>query len=448
LLPPKAPSLSPVGLALAGWSAFLLAGLLFLALAWSVTARSSLVALDESVSQWLHAHASPALVAFFLAVTHLNSTFGIAVWSAAFAAVLARLREKYWMLTLALAVGGGMLLNLLLKAAYERMRPRFDLPVLELESFSFPSGHTAAAVLFYGVLAAFLVSRTRERAKRVACVAVAVAAVVLVAFSRVYLGAHFLSDVVAAACSSIAWLALCLSAGHALVRRRLRLRWILAGVVGLVTAACAVILPLEDWSGELQHMLEEQGPVTGLLVFCAANVLGTLLLVPAWIFPLVAGAALGFGWGLAASLAGAAASALAAFLIARYLARGRIERRVSRHPAFAPVNEAVKRKPWTTVALMRMSPVLPSGMKSYCFGLMQLDTWTYLGASLAGMLPGILLKVYVGAAGRDALASGGAGKWALFAAGIGATVALAWMMKRVVTERHLLGKETFNGGIR
>ncbi|MGQ0652969.1 MAG: phosphatase PAP2 family protein [Betaproteobacteria bacterium] len=118
------------------------------------------------------------------------STIGIALWSLALAAVLARLREWYWMLTLALAVGGGMLVNLLLKGAYERMRPRFDLPVLELSSYSFPSGHTAAAVTFYGVLAAFLVSRTRERAERAACVAVAVAAVVLVAFSRVYLGAH------------------------------------------------------------------------------------------------------------------------------------------------------------------------------------------------------------------------------------------------------------------
>lgn len=221
---PHPHSLSPRGLAIAGWSAFALAGGLFLAIAWNVAAGTSLVALDARLAQWLHAHATPAFTAFMLAVTHLNSTVAVTLWSVAFAVLLARLRERYWIFTLALSVGGAMLLNLLLKAAYERVRPRFDDPLLELGTYSFPSGHTAAAVAFYGVLAAFLVSRFYDTRRRVACVAAAVAAVVLVAFSRLYLGAHYLSDVVAAVCSSTAWLVLCLAGGHALVRGRLRRR--------------------------------------------------------------------------------------------------------------------------------------------------------------------------------------------------------------------------------
>ncbi|HZO01911.1 MAG TPA: phosphatase PAP2 family protein, partial [Burkholderiales bacterium] len=156
---PHPRSLSPRGLAIAGWSAFVLAGCLFLAIAWNVTANTALVALDARVAHWLHEHGRPSLIAFLLAVTHLNSTVAITVYSVIFGAVLARLRERAWMLTLALSVGGAMLLNLLLKAAYERVRPRFDDPLLELGTYSFPSGHTAAAVAFYGVLAAFLVSR-------------------------------------------------------------------------------------------------------------------------------------------------------------------------------------------------------------------------------------------------------------------------------------------------
>lgn len=441
---PHPPSLSPRALALVGWSAFLLAGLLFLALAWSVSTRSPLVALDEGLARWFDAHAHPALVAFLLGVTHLNSTFGIAVWSIAFAGVLARLREWYWMLTLALAVGGGMLVNLILKAAYERMRPRFDLPVVELSSYSFPSGHTAAAVAFYGVLAAFLVSRTRERAKRAACVAVAIGAVALVAFSRVYLGAHYLSDVIAAACSSTAWLVLCLASGHALVRGRLSGRWIALAASGLALLAMGVVLPLQDWSLRLEDALQAMDLATGLAVFCALNVIGTLLLIPAWVFPLVAGAVFGFGWGLFASLAAAAVGALAAFVLSRTIARPWVERR----RGFAAVKDAIERKPWTTVALLRLSPVMPSGLKSYFFGATRLDWGTYLGASLAGMLPGILLKVYVGAAGRDALSHGGTAKWVLFAAGIAATLALAWLMRRVVGERHLLDEGHLNGGVR
>jgi undecaprenyl-diphosphatase len=88
-----------------------------------------------------------------------------------------------------------------------------------LDSYSFPSGHTAGAVLFYGVLAAFLVSRYYSRRIRIAIVATAIFAVMLVALSRMYLGAHYLSDVAAASLSSAAWLVVCLSAVHALVRR-------------------------------------------------------------------------------------------------------------------------------------------------------------------------------------------------------------------------------------
>ena len=216
---PRPHSLSPLGLAIAGWLAFLVAGATFIALAWNVSAREPIVEIDEMVSRWLAHRRSPGAVSFFLVVTQVHSLAAIAAWSVLFAAVLARLREWYWMLSLALAVAGGMALNWMLKLAYERARPRLDDPLLTLTTFSFPSGHTAAATVFYGVLAAFLVSRVRAPRLRVAIVAVAVGMVALVAFSRVYLGAHYLSDVLAAACSSTVWLVLCLSAGHHLARR-------------------------------------------------------------------------------------------------------------------------------------------------------------------------------------------------------------------------------------
>ena len=216
---PHPHSLSPRALAIAGWAAFLGAGALFFAIAWNVSARSSLAALDVQVAMWLHAHATPALTAILLAVTQLHSTVAVTVLSVVFAVALARLRERYWILTLACSVGGAMLLNLLLKQAYERARPHFDDPLVTLGTYSFPSGHTTAAVAFYGVLAAFLVSRFYDRRLRAAIATGAIAMIALVAFSRLYLGAHYLSDVLAALCSSTAWLVLCLSGGHALARK-------------------------------------------------------------------------------------------------------------------------------------------------------------------------------------------------------------------------------------
>jgi membrane-associated phospholipid phosphatase len=219
---PHPRSLSPRALAIVGWSAFLIAGMIFLAIGWNVSTRAPLVFLDARIAAWLHERASPGLTQFMLAVTHAHSPAAIAALSLLFALVLARLREWYWMLTLALTVAGGFALNAVLKQAYERARPHFDDPLLTLETFSFPSGHTAGAVLFYGVLAAFLVSRYYGRLQRAACVIAALIALALVAFSRIYLGAHYLSDVLAAACSSTAWLVLCLAAVHGLVRRKMQ----------------------------------------------------------------------------------------------------------------------------------------------------------------------------------------------------------------------------------
>jgi len=156
-----------------------------------------------------------------LAISAAHGLGAVGLWSVTFAVLLARVRAWYWVLTLGLAVSGGMLLNLMLKTAYERARPHFDDPMVTLGTYSFPSGHTAGSTVFYGVLAAYLVSRHRDPRLRVIIVSGAVIAVTLVAISRMYLGAHYLSDVVAAAASSTVWLVLCLSGIHALVRRRM-----------------------------------------------------------------------------------------------------------------------------------------------------------------------------------------------------------------------------------
>ena len=90
---------------------------------------------------------------------------------------------------------------------------------------------------------------------------------------------------------------------------------------------------------------------------------------------------------------------------------------------------------WKIVVLLRMSPLLPSGLKSYFLGLTRLRLADYLTASIAGMTPGIVLKVYVGAAGRGALTEGGPLNWTIFGAGAAATVALAVLLGREARKR-------------
>jgi len=347
--------------------------------------------------------------------------------------MLARLKQWYWLLTLAVAVGGGMLVNVILKSAYERLRPRFDDPLLVLTSFSFPSGHTAGAVLFYGVLAAFLVSRFYDLRARAACIAGAVLAVTLVGLSRMVLGAHYFSDVLAAACASTVWLVLCLAGGHALVRKRLKLHWLVSAALVLLMIGTAVLVPDEWWS-RFEDQMEAMHPAVALLLFCAAYAVALLLLIPAWVFPVAAGVVFGFFWGVVAAMLAMALAALVGFLISRYLVRKRMERLAKRSDVFKAVGRAVAKEPRKIVALLRLAPVVPEGLKSYFLGLTRVRLEDYMLASLAGVAPDVLVKVYLGAAGRDVFAHGSALSWALLAAGILALLALTFVVGRRVRE--------------
>jgi uncharacterized membrane protein YdjX (TVP38/TMEM64 family) len=216
--------------------------------------------------------------------------------------------------------------------------------------------------------------------------------------------------------------------------RRRGLWWSAVGMAALA-AIVALLVPAQDWSELLRDALRGRALHAALLLFCAAYVVGTMLLLPAWIFPIAAGAAFGIGWGIAASAVSSVLSAVGAFLVARYLLRAPVERAAQRHPAFGALSRAVEREPFKVIALLRLSPVLTSGMKSYFLGLMRVRTAPYALASAVGMLPGIVLKVYVGHAGRGVLEGGGPLKWAMLAVGVAATIAMAVVVGKAVRRK-------------
>lgn len=211
--------------------------------------------------------------------------------------------------------------------------------------------------------------------------------------------------------------------------------WIALAGAALLALLVAAIAPVDDWEDMLEDSLEHMSLAEGLLVFCAIYVVGSLLLLPAWIFAVAAGAVFGIGWGLLGAVVSSTLAALAAYLIARYLLRQRFENVAKRNETFSAVDKAVRREPWKVVALLRMSPVLPSGLKSYFLGLTSVRPVPYLTASAVGMFPGLAIKVYVGHAGRDVLAGGGPIKWALLAVAIAATIVMGTIVSRMARKR-------------
>lgn len=191
----------------------------FGAIAEDVVSGDRITVVDVQFAEWLRAHARPTLTAWMLAITNLHSTLAVSFYAALAALWFAHQRQWRRVVTLALSLAGGMALNVAMKLAFHRARPVLDDPLLTLSSYSFPSGHVVGSTLFYGLLVAWVFVATPRVAWRLVALCMALLAIALVAFTRMYLGVHFLSDVGAAFAEGVAWLALSLSGLAELWRR-------------------------------------------------------------------------------------------------------------------------------------------------------------------------------------------------------------------------------------
>jgi len=185
-----------------------------------VVTGDPLTAVDREIAVWLHLHATPTLteaLKFISLLASLPVVTGICLIMALY---FVRERSRYRLLALMLTIPIGMLMNGMLKYAFHRSRPVWDDPIVVIQSFSFPSGHAMAATLLYGFLAASVVRKVQSWRWRVLAVLAAGLLIVLIGFSRLYLGVHYLSDVLAGMAAGAAWLALCLIAVGTLRRHR------------------------------------------------------------------------------------------------------------------------------------------------------------------------------------------------------------------------------------
>jgi membrane-associated phospholipid phosphatase len=186
----------------------IVSGLVIGTLAYLIRANSELAAVDRSVGQWgvdyRHDWSTDALHAF----TWIGDTRLIIPLALVVALVEYVRRPSRWILPfLAVVIGGQVLLTNGIKHVLDRVRPEFN-PVAETLGPSFPSGHSAGAAAFLGAVA-LLVSRGRTPHHRALIVGVAAGLAAGVACSRVMLGVHWLSDVVAGLLFGWAWFAAC-----------------------------------------------------------------------------------------------------------------------------------------------------------------------------------------------------------------------------------------------
>jgi membrane-associated phospholipid phosphatase len=215
-----------------------LAALGFGQLADMVTSRTGLYRLDAAAAEWGARHATPLSTAVLRALTWLGSTT-VVVTLALVAGAVEWYRRRRWAalaFMLTVVVGQNLIANGV-KLLLHRERP--PAPWLgDASGWSFPSGHSAAAAATYAALA-LLLGRGRRWPVKVWLGTAAAGVTLAVAASRVLLGVHWVTDVVAGVALGLGWLLVCsIAFGGSMLR------------FGATAARAAALAARDDWQGD------------------------------------------------------------------------------------------------------------------------------------------------------------------------------------------------------
>jgi undecaprenyl-diphosphatase len=199
--------------------AFALSALVLFAWLADEVLEGQMVRFDQHVRLFIHQHSSPAFTFLMRFMSNVGSPVCVTVLMLLAVTAFWRAGWQRAPVLLMIAMGGGALLNEALKLIFQRTRPvpYFDTPLPA--SYSFPSGHALFAVCFYGMVASLISARTRRLTTRVAVWTIAAVMIFLIGLSRIYLGVHYPTDVIAGYAAAFVWLA-AISFGDRLYRRR------------------------------------------------------------------------------------------------------------------------------------------------------------------------------------------------------------------------------------
>jgi uncharacterized membrane protein YdjX (TVP38/TMEM64 family) len=208
---------------------------------------------------------------------------------------------------------------------------------------------------------------------------------------------------------------------------------VLAGIVAF--AVLLRTLPVTEWLEQLAR-LNEQYPVAVPAAYVAAVTVATVVLFPGWISMMLGGLLFGLLPGVPFALFGITAGAFGAFLAGRTLGRSWVEKRMGDSLKLQALDEAVNAQSFYIVFLTRFAIVLPFNVLNYAFGLTRVTPATYVAATALGMLPAVLLYVYLGTLADDfgAILAGdvrpAGGAYWIAAVAIIAIAAVIWIVQR------------------
>jgi undecaprenyl-diphosphatase len=204
------------GTLLAGLGASLAALLLFGWLA-GYALRGETLAFDLQIREAVQRHGSPPLTVIMRVITSIGWPGSLFVISAFAVVRFVQNGDRHIAVLFVITVAGAEVLEQTLKLLFQRARPEAFFGLTSPNSFGFPSGHATVSFCFFGMLAAILTRRMAVRRRAMVWTAAAVL-VLLIGFSRIYLGVHYASDVLAGYAAGALWVATT-TAVYRMVRR-------------------------------------------------------------------------------------------------------------------------------------------------------------------------------------------------------------------------------------
>jgi membrane-associated phospholipid phosphatase len=174
---------------------------------------------DATVRGTVHNHATPLLTTIMQGFSFLGSVTWVVIFGLLVACVCFYFKRPRIAAFLGIAMAGASTLDYVLKLSFHRPRPVAFFGVTP-SSYSFPSGHALGSLCFYGILAAVLSDRMRSGKQKFFVWLAAALLVAMIGLSRIYLGVHYPSDVIAGYLAGAVWITAVTAVDKLLLDRR------------------------------------------------------------------------------------------------------------------------------------------------------------------------------------------------------------------------------------
>ncbi|MFD1177310.1 phosphatase PAP2 family protein [Paenibacillus puldeungensis] len=164
---------------------------------------------DHTIIDLVQGLISPRLTTVMKLFTFLGSTTALVVVLFISVTLMIRQKKRWEALFLVIAISGGVLFNQWLKWLFHRQRPTLHR-LIEETGYSFPSGHSMVSFVFYGMLGVLVYMFLVSKLPKIILTFSIAFLIIMIGISRIYLGVHYPSDVIAGFSAGGAWLVICL----------------------------------------------------------------------------------------------------------------------------------------------------------------------------------------------------------------------------------------------